>query len=258
MADLTSSPTSSPSNVGRYGFENDPLAATMPDAGKDRRLERGLSIYRLLRSAITVVRMRAGMFTSIDASARTVVLVEGVSDLRVLETLAARRGHDLASAGVAIVAMGGATNVRHAIDRFGPDGLDLRLTGLVDAPEESDYRRALERAGLTIGPTRADLERIGFFVCEADLEDELIRALGPARVEGILEARGDLSTFRTFQRQPAQRGRPIEAQLRRFKGTRSGRKEAYAAYLVEALDLADMPRPLDLVLRRATRAGRPD
>ena len=196
--------------------------------------------------------MRAGMFASFDPSARTVVLVEGVSDQRALETLAARRGHDLASAGVAIVAMGGSKNVRYAVDRFGPAGLDLGLAGLVDAPEEGDYRRALERAGLMLGPTRADLERVGFFVCEADLEDELIRALGPARVEAILEARGDLSTFRTFQHQPAQRGRATEAQLRRFMGTKGGRKEAYAAHLVEALDLAEMPRPLDLLLRHVT------
>ena len=196
--------------------------------------------------------MHTGMFAAIHASAHTVVLVEGVSDQRALETLAARRGHDLASAGVAIVAMGGSKNVRFAIDRFGPAGLDLGLAGLVDAAEEGDYRRALERAGRTLGPTPADLEHLGFFVCEADLEDELIRSLGPARVEAILEARGDLSTFRTFQRQPAQRGRPIEAQLRRFMGTRSGRKEAYAAHLVEALDIEAIPRSLDLLLRRVT------
>ena len=194
--------------------------------------------------------MTGGRFTAIDASARTVVLVEGVSDRRALETLAARRGHDLDSEGVAVVALGGSKNVRSAVDRFGPAGLDLRLAGLVDAPEEGDYRRALEGAGLPLRSTRADLERLGFFVCEADLEDELIRALGPAGVEAVLEDRGDLSTFRTLQRQPAQRGRPIEAQLRRFMGTKGGRKEAYATYLVEALDLADMPRPLDLVLRR--------
>jgi hypothetical protein len=36
--------------------------------------------------------------------------------------------------------------------------------------------------------------------------------------------------------------------LRRFLGTRSGRKSHYARALVEALDLDHMPRPLDLVL----------
>ena len=199
--------------------------------------------------------MRAGMFTEIAGSARTVVLVEGVSDQRALETLAARRGRDLAPQGVAIVAMGGSKNVRYAVDRFGPAGLHLRLAGLVDAPEEGDYRRALERAGLPLGPRRADLERLGFYVCEEDLEDELIRALGPARVESILEAHGDLATFRTFQRQPDQRGRAIEAHLRRFMGTKGGRKEAYAAYLVEALDLEEMPRPLDLLLRHVTETA---
>ena len=36
-------------------------------------------------------------------------------------------------------------------------------------------------------------------------------------------------------------------------GTKGGRKEAYAAHLVDALDLSEMPRPLDLVLRHVTR-----
>jgi hypothetical protein len=44
----------------------------------------------------------------------------------------------------------------------------LDLAGLVDAPEEGDHWRALERAGLRLGPTRTDLEHLDFFVCEAD------------------------------------------------------------------------------------------
>ena len=68
------------------------------------------------------------------------------------------------------------------------------------------------------------MEALGFYVCDVDLEDELIRALGTAAVEAIVDAQGELGTFRTFQHQPAQRGRPAEAQLRRFMGTASGRK----------------------------------
>ena len=131
-----------------------------------------------------------------------------------------------------------------------PQGSTWGWQGSSTRPRRATTGARSSEPGCRSVPTRADLERLGFFVCEADLEDELIRALGPARVEAIIEANGELSTFRTLQRQPAQRGRPIEAQLRRFMGTRSGRKEAYAAYLVEALDLADMPRPLDLVLQR--------
>jgi hypothetical protein len=54
--------------------------------------------------------------------------------------------------------------------------------------------------------------------------------------------------LRTFQNQPAQRARSIEAQLRRFLGTRSGRKIEYAPVLAAALDLDAVPRPLDAVL----------
>jgi hypothetical protein len=97
---------------------------------------------------------------------------------------------------------------------------------------------------------RAGLERTGFFVCVADLEDELIRALGAASVEQVVQAQGELGSFRTFQKQPAQRDRARHEQLRRFMGTRSGRKIHYGRVLVEALDLAQVPRPLASTLAR--------
>jgi hypothetical protein len=76
------------------------------------------------------------------------------------------------------------------------------------------------------------------------LEDELIRALGIASVEKVLDQQGELTAFRTFQRQPAWRGRPAQAQLRRSMGTHSGRKKQFAALLVEAMDLDSIPKPL--------------
>lgn len=183
-----------------------------------------------------------------DLIASTVVLVEGDSDRLALETLAERRGRNLSAEGVSIVAMGGATNVGTFLTRFGPLGSDRKLAGLCDAAEEGAFRRGLERAGLGSVLTRAAMERLGFYVCVADLEDELIRSLGVARVEEIVEAQGDLRSFRTFRKQPAQQGRSREAQLRRFIGTRAGRKAVYARVLVEALDLARVPRPLGRVL----------
>ena len=93
--------------------------------------------------------------------------------------------------------------------------------------------------------TRTDMERLGFFVCSADLEDELIRALGAASVEAVVDAEGDLGSFRTLQKQPEWRGRATEQQLRRFMGSGSGRKIRYARLLVDALDLGQVPRPLD-------------
>jgi len=131
--------------------------------------------------------------------ARTVVLVEGISDQLALEALAARRGRNLEAEGISIVPMGGATNIGSFLDLFGPQGFDVRLAGLCDAAEEGDFRRGLERAGLGSNLTRADMERLGFYVCVADLEDELIRSLGAASVEQIVDTQGELGSFRTFQ-----------------------------------------------------------
>ncbi len=176
------------------------------------------------------------------------MLVEGISDQRALEALAERRGRDLAAERIEIVPIGGAQAIGNALRRFGPEGLGLRVAGLCDEGEEGDFRRAVERAGLGSDLTRADMERLGFYVCVADLEDELIRALGVPGVERVLDARGELGLFRTFQQQPAWRGRPAEQQLRRFVGTLSGRKIHSAASLVGALDPTRVPRPLDLLL----------
>jgi Overcoming lysogenization defect protein-like, TOPRIM domain len=184
---------------------------------------------------------------------QTVVLVEGSSDQVALEALAERGGRDLAAEGIAVVPMGGASNIRHFLELFGPLGLDLRLAGLCDAGEEGDFRRGLEWAGLGSNLRRADIEALGFYVCVADLEDELIRCLGAARVEQVVEAQGELGSFRIFQRQPAWRGRSSQAQLRRFIGTHSGRKVRYARLLVDALELTSVPRPLDRVLAHAGR-----
>jgi hypothetical protein len=187
-----------------------------------------------------------------------VVLVEGMSDQSALATLAVRRGRDLAAEGVFIVPMGGATNIGHFLAVFGPRGFGVRLAGLCDQGEEHEVRRGLARAGLSPGPDSADLdsadldsadlERLGFFVCVTDLEDELIRALGVTVTEQLIEGQGELASFRTFAKQPAQRTRTRQQQLRRFMGTRSGRKIHYGHVLAGALDLTRVPRPLDAVL----------
>ncbi len=179
---------------------------------------------------------------------RAVVLVEGISDQRAVEALAERRGRDLAAEGISVVPIGGAQSIGRFLNLFGPQGLDLRLAGLCDAAEEGDFLRGLERAGLGSHLTRVDLERLGFYVCVADLEDELIRALGAASVERVVEAQGELRSFRTLQKQAAWQGRTNEEQLRRFMGSGGSRKIRYARLLVEALEPSQVPRPLDRVL----------
>jgi hypothetical protein len=221
--------------------------------------ERRAVAPRLGRGRDTALAAVTAYARDAAAGRGAVILVEGLSDRAAVEALATRRGRDLRADGVCTVPMGGATNLGHFLDLLGPRGRDVRLAGLCDAAEAPGFRRTLQRAGLTADRAPADrapgalppadfLDRIGFFVCVADLEDELIRSLGTARVEQVVADQGELMSLRTFSKQPAQRERTREQQLRRFMGTRSGRKIQYARALAEALDPARVPDPLARLL----------
>jgi hypothetical protein len=189
-----------------------------------------------------------------DGKPKSVVLVEGKSDGAAVQALAQRLGHNLDAEGVSIMAMGGYGNLGRFLARYGPEGLDVRLAGLYDAPEERHFKRGLARAGFGSTLTRADLERLGFYACDVNLEDELTRALGPAAMEELLATQGELSAFRTYQKQPAHRQEAIEAQLRGFLWNR---KLKYGVLIVNTLDLDRVPRPLTAVLAHAVPAQPP-
>ncbi|MFJ1743371.1 TOPRIM nucleotidyl transferase/hydrolase domain-containing protein [Streptomyces microflavus] len=171
---------------------------------------------------------------------RTAVLLEGPSDAAAVNALAESRSRDLAAEGVCVLPMGGAMSVARFAGLLGPSGLGIRLTGLCDERERGFYERGWERAG-----AGAEQE---FFVCVADLEEELIRTLGVTRVEALVQAEGDLRALQIFLRQPAQQGRSPQQQLRRFLGTKKGRKIHYGRALVQALGPDRAPAPLDDLL----------
>jgi hypothetical protein len=171
--------------------------------------------------------------------ARGIVLVEGLSDQIAVETLASRIGRDLDAEALAVVPTGGYGGMAALLLRFGPLGADLELAGLYDRGEEPVVLRAL---------AEARVDRRGFHRCDADLEEELIRAVGVDGVLACLEAEGDLGSFRTLQRQPAWAGRPVEAQLRRYFGAGARRKLRYARALIEAVEIERIPAPLSAVL----------
>jgi predicted ATP-dependent endonuclease of OLD family len=187
-----------------------------------------------------------------NAELRSIVLVEGPSDAAALLALARRRGDDLDGEGVSVVAMGGYGNLGRFLERYGPAGLGVRLASLYDAPEERHFIRALARAGFDSNLTRPDLEALGFYACDANLEDELTRAMGVAAMEELLDAQGNLSAFRTYQKQLSHRERPIEEQLRGFLWNR---KLEYGVLIVDALDLDRIPRPLAGVLAHVLPAA---
>ena len=191
------------------------------------------------------------------AGASVVVVVEGVSDQTALEALAKRRGIDFGAEGVRTVVLGGAHRIGRFLEELGPRMDVVQLAGLYDLGEEAVFGQALERAGFGPDLTRTDIERLGFYVCVTDLEDELIRALGTEAVEELLRANDDLHRFRTLQQMPEWRDRKTGEQLRRFMGSGGRRKIRYARILVDALDLEHVPRPLDRVLAHTLeRSGR--
>jgi hypothetical protein len=78
-------------------------------------LSKGLSRTRATEIVVERVTSRVG-------EAATVVLVEGLSDQIALEVLAGRLGRNLRGEGVAVVPMGGVTNLGHFLTQFGPQG----------------------------------------------------------------------------------------------------------------------------------------
>lgn len=180
------------------------------------------------------------------------VLVEGPSDVAAVVALAARAGFDVRRCGVSVISMGGVTNIRRELRRVRRDRRHAAVAGLCDAGEVEVVQRALRHEGMP-SSSRADMAAHGFFVCERDLEDELLRVLGVEWMERVLQEEGELTAFRLFQQQPAQRARSTHEQLHRFSGTRSGRKIRLAAVMVSALDTDESPEPLARLLELVQR-----
>lgn len=160
-----------------------------------------------------------------------VVLVEGDSDRGAVESLASRLGHPPDLGSLVVVSMSGVTNVAHYLKMYWKAD---RLAILCDAAEAEYVRRAVERHP----------GEVGVFVCDADLEDELIRALGADRILDFVDRQGELAGFHTMQKQPDHRESAVEDQLHRFMGIRSGRKIRYGRELAKEIPIDDVPEPL--------------
>jgi hypothetical protein len=185
---------------------------------------------------------------------RTLVLVEGNSDAGAVRALAGLLGCDLDLHHIQIRSADGVTNFSQLLAEFVRTHPGAKFCGMYDVADERHVRRALAHAAFPIAAEES-LESFGFFACVADLEDELIRALGSEAVERLLEAHGELISFRRFQAMPQHRSTPVHHQLRRFLGTRATRKIRSAQRLVEALDLARLPRPLAQLAARLLEAA---
>jgi hypothetical protein len=159
-----------------------------------------------------------------------IVLVEGESDRVAIETLAARLGGPAPK----VLAVGGSKGARGASGALPGE----RLIGLVDANERADFERVLPEV----------------YVCDPDLEGELVRALGVDGVLAVIDDAGELESFHKLQHQPFQRSRTTEQQLARFFGGRSGNKAKYARLMARAVPLDRIPPPLAALLEAVKTA----
>ena len=202
---------------------------TMQRGERRTRADRALAGYP---SGPEATRRARDLALGRAQEARLVVLVEGVSDLMALEAVAERQGRDLSAERIVVVPVGGAHAFELHLEPLRQRAIEVRA--LVDRAEE-----------LIVRDTPGSL---GVYMCVEDLEDELIRAVGPVRVEAILEREGDLGSFRTLQNQPAWREGDVTSQLRRFMGAGARRKLRYARLLAQELDPDRIPLPLVRVL----------
>lgn len=187
------------------------------------------------------------MSVTSGSSARLVVLVEGASDAAAVRALMAAQ--DVDPAPVEIITLQGVTNVGRVLAELRQIRGDVDVVGLCDAAETRFVEKALVADGLPVADA-SDLPVYGFFVCEADLEDELVRSLGAQRAKDALVAAGLGGKLEALQLQGAWADKPLDEQVRRFVSAGSGRKELAAGILARELAPDEVPEPLALLLDR--------
>ena len=105
-------------------------------------------------------------------TAARVVLVEGASDRIVLQRVAELTECDLDRLGVSVIELAGAGDVGYVLSLFGQNGFQVGLSFLID-------QDAVTATAEKLGVAEADLEAHDVYVCQRDLEDEYVRAIGP-------------------------------------------------------------------------------
>lgn len=155
-----------------------------------------------------------------------IVLVEGASDAAPVRAGAVGRGISLSR--IDIRPMGGVTNARKALAAAYETTPEAQVIGLCDAGESGVVERALRERGQPVRDA-GDLPAYGWFVCVRDLEEELIRALGPARTLAVIDDLGLTTKLRTLLGQPQWAGRPLEEALHRFCGWPPGARNCSRA-----------------------------
>jgi predicted ATP-dependent endonuclease of OLD family len=176
--------------------------------------------------------------------AKALIVVEGFSDLLALRTLTKLRGKDLDASGVSLLSLDGSGTFKHYLQLFGPEGLGVELRGLCDQDAERDWIEKLSAAGIGVAD-RASLEENGFFVCDPDLEAEMLSALEPTEITRVINEDGAEATFSSFASHPANSGlTEHEIQVAFFKNE----KVRWAPLFAAAMSPTALPQPIERLL----------
>jgi ABC-type lipoprotein export system ATPase subunit len=219
------------------------------------------TLVSLRRNHAAVVAARPGTIDAAEAQrlrrfatpltaeaffARRVIFVEGITDYQAVRVVATTLGYDLDAMGVAVVALDGAASLTTFLQIMGPQGLDLSIGGICDADYENEWCEYLTAAGLPAG-TRQDLNRLGFFVSDRDLEDELVTALGTTAAQMVFANDDASARFQRYANQPAHRDKTLHEQIRGFAQTR---KAYWTPRLAAAVTAANVPSSVKEALDR--------
>jgi len=112
-------------------------------------------------------------------SAAKILVVEGVTDRMILESVADTFNVELDRMGVALIELVGATNINWVAELYGHNGFDIPIFGLVDEDHEVEWA-----AALTVSVP--DLGTVGVQICRPDLESMIVASLGVERVIELL------------------------------------------------------------------------
>lgn len=210
------------------------------------------SVVALRRQGATVTAARPGTIDATEAQrlrrfatpltteaffARRVAFVEGITDYQTVRVIAATLGRHLDAEGIAVVALDGAASLTTFLQIMGPEGLELAVGGICDADYEADWCSYLTAAGLPAS-NRQDLNALGFYVSDLDLEDELVTALGTTAAQLVFANDGATQRFQNYSGQPAHKGKSLHEQVRGFAQTK---KVYWTPRLAAAVTAASVP-----------------
>lgn len=183
-------------------------------------------------------------------TASQVVLVEGAADRIILQRVAEVLDKDLDRIGASLVEMGGAGDVGYVLTLFGSTGFDVPISVLIDEDAVGDTAKKF-------GVPEDALEDSGVFVCNKDLEDEYVEALGAAATWDAIEASGLFTKNEKLNCQATgpsgQRTQDDVAGFCRKKSSYKVRAAIVVANILSAEDAEQMPTLVRLLKMVETR-----